>query len=68
MIRDYNDVLQLYNQNIAPSKIDYESYQPKHAWIPIDVIKQTFEKTTQFYRMLMKNILEEKIQITISGM
>src|SRR5687768_14794183 len=60
VIKDYNDVLQLYNQNVMPSKIDYESYRPKLAWLPADVAKKTFEKTTQFYRMPMGTNLKKR--------
>ena len=60
VIKDYNDVLQLYNQNLTPSKIDYESYRSKLAWLPVDVIKNTFERTTQFYRMPMGTYLKKR--------
>ncbi len=60
VIKDYNDVLQLYNQNVMPSKIDYESYRPKLAWLPVDVVKKTFERTTQFYRMPMGTNLKKR--------
>ena len=46
VIMDYNDALMLYNQNIMPSKIDFESYQSKLAWLPANVIKNMFEQTT----------------------
>src|SRR5688500_7650007 len=60
VIKDYNNVLQLYNQNVMPSKNDYESYRPKLAWLPADVIKNTFEWTTQFYRMPMGPHLKKR--------
>ena len=60
VIKDYNHMLQLYNQNVMPSKIDYESYRPKLAWLPVDVIKHTFERTTQFYRMPMGTNLKKR--------
>src|SRR5688500_4502887 len=60
VITDYHDVVQLYNQNIMPSKIDYESYRSKLAWLPVDIIKSTFERTTQFYRMPMGTNLKKR--------
>ena len=32
------------------STIDFAALQPKFGWLPVDVIKSTFENTTQFYR------------------
>ena len=60
VITDFDDVLQLHNQNITPSKIDYKSYRSKLAWLPTDVIKRTFEQTTQFYRMPMETYLKKR--------
>ena len=31
------------------SDIDCEALQPKFGWLPVDIIKHMFEKTTQFY-------------------
>ena len=31
-----------------PSNIDYKSLQPNFGWLPADVIKLTFDNTTQF--------------------
>ena len=60
VITDFNDVLQLHNQNIMPSKIDYKSFQPKLAWLPAEVIKKTFKQTAQFYRMPMGTYLKKR--------
>ncbi len=32
-----------------PSRIDFQALQPKFGWLPVDVIRPTFDKTTQFY-------------------
>ena len=32
------------------SSINFESLQPKFGWLPVDVIRNTFNNTTQFYR------------------
>jgi hypothetical protein len=50
---DLPSVLQLYSQEIKPRKVDYEKYIPKFAWLPVDIIKKTFEATTQHYRTPM---------------
>lgn len=60
VITDYHDILQLYNRNVTPSKIDYVAYRPKLAWLPADIIKNTFEWTTQFYRMPMGTYLKKR--------
>src|SRR5687768_17513450 len=65
VITDYHYVIQLvYSQNITPSKISYESYRSKLAWLPVDVIKSTFEWTTQFYRMPMGAYLKKRYKFS----
>ena len=32
------------------STVDFEALQPKFGWLPVDVIKSTFDNTTQFHR------------------
>ena len=60
VIKDFNDVLQLYSQNVTPSKIDFELYRSKLAWLPVDVIENIFEQATQFYRMPMRTYLKKR--------
>ena len=48
-VGDYKPTLEFYNRNITPSDVDYESLRSKFVWLPTDIIKQTFEKTTQYY-------------------
>ena len=43
-----------------PSKINHISYHSKLAWLPIDVIKNTFEKTMQYYQMPMGAYLKKR--------
>ena len=43
-----------------PSEIDFESYRSKLAWLPVEVIKNTFERTTQFYRMHIGTYLKKR--------
>ena len=31
-----------------PSKVDYEKFRPRLLWSPLDVVRKTFENTTQF--------------------
>ena len=57
---DYQDLLLLHNQNVVPSKADYDQYQSKLAWLPISIIEQTFARTTQFYRMPMGTYLKKR--------
>ena len=37
-------------REVKESPIDYEALQPMFGWLPIDVIRNTFTQTTQFYR------------------
>ena len=54
----YSRVFQAHNtvesqpkpRQIDSSAIDFEDLQPKFGWLPIDVIRDTFNATTQFYR------------------
>jgi len=35
----------------SPSEQDYEALQPCFAWLPMEIIKKTFSKTTQYARL-----------------
>ena len=41
------------------SKFDYKHNQSKLAWLPTNIIEQTFARTTQFYRMPMGTYLKK---------
>jgi hypothetical protein len=45
----------IQNVNLSPQNIDYPSYQSKIGWCPMDLIKPTFEYTTQLARGLQKH-------------
>ncbi len=62
-----NDIiteLKLIVQSIAasthPHKLDLEKYMSKLGWAPINVIKATFENTTQFYTTPMSSTLKKR--------
>ena len=57
---NYQDLLLLHNQNVMPSKVDYSQYQSNLAWLPINIIEQTFARRTQFYRMPMSTYLKKR--------
>ena len=57
---DLPSLFQLYSQEVKPREIDYESFAPKFAWLPIDIIKRTFESTTQYYRTPMGTHLKKR--------
>ena len=48
-INDLPSIFQTYEHNVKPRAVDYQKYQSKFAWLPSDIIKHTFENTTQFY-------------------
>ena len=45
VLTDLPSMFQLYNQEIMPRQPDYKKYVSKFAWIPLDIIKRTFEST-----------------------
>ena len=59
-VLEHHDLLQLHNQDVTPSKVDYSQYQSKLAWLPVNIVEQTFAKTTQFYRMPMGTYLKKR--------
>jgi hypothetical protein len=38
---------------------DYDALHPRFAWLPTDIIKKTFEVTTQYTRMPLNNVLRK---------
>jgi hypothetical protein len=49
-ISDLPHIFQIYAQEVKAREIDYEQYISKFAYMPVDIIKRTFQATTQFYR------------------
>jgi len=60
VITDLPGLFQLYSQEIKPRQIDFEHYVAKFAWLPLDIIKRTFEATTQYYRTPMSTHLKKR--------
>ena len=52
-------VLKAYEYKTKFKDPDYAALQPNFAWLPMDIIKHTFEKTTQFGRMPMSSVLRK---------
>ena len=50
IITDLPSTFHEYETRIKPRAIDFERFRSKFAWQPVDIIKRTFENTTQFYR------------------
>ena len=46
----------------TPSKIYHEAIQPFFAWIPVDRVQKTFERTTQFMPMSSSTYLRKQHQ------
>ena len=46
-------------RQVDTSNIDFEAMQPKFGWLPIDVIRNTFANTTQYYRARASNHLKK---------
>jgi len=40
----------LFASDSKPSAIDYEKYRSRMLWLPLDIVKKTFAKTTQYAR------------------
>ena len=45
---------------VKTSDPDYEKQRPLFAWLPLDVIKKTYELTTQYARIPMSTILQKR--------
>ena len=41
---------------------DYDKLRPKFAWLPIETIRETFNKTTQYGRVSMSEILKKRFK------
>src|SRR5574339_96692 len=57
------DVVEDYvigNHMVTPAHLHFKIICPKFAWLPTDMIKKTFEMTTQFYRMPMGKYLKKR--------
>ena len=50
IITDLPMMYSIYEREVKPRPINYDKYQSKFGWQPPDVIKKTFEQTTQYYR------------------
>jgi len=51
IIKDIPSMYFLYKHLIQPRAVDYQKYSHHFIFVPPEVIKQTFEGTTQFYRV-----------------
>ena len=59
VLTDVPSLLQLYSQEIKPREINFEHYQPKLAWLPLDIVKKTFEATAHFDQTSMRTYLKK---------
>lgn len=50
IIKDLPSLYQMYERVIKPRAIDFQKYAQHFIFVPPDIIKRTFEGTTQFYR------------------
>jgi hypothetical protein len=46
-------------REVSEAPRDYDALRPRFAWLPTDIIKKTFEVTTQFARMPLNTILRK---------
>ena len=51
---------QCHEREVIPKEPNYEKPRPYFGWLPINIIKRTFENTTQLARMLMSTILQKR--------
>ena len=49
IIKDTFTMYSLYKHTIQPRAVDYQKYTQHFIFVPPEVIKRTFKKTTQFY-------------------
>ena len=57
LIMDLPTLYQAHERRIQPKDPDYEALCPNFGWLPTDVIKQTFQNSTQFARIPMSTTL-----------
>ena len=53
---------------VSGNKPDYESFRSLFGWLPTDVIKQTFQLTTQYTRTPMSAILKKHYKSLFSAL
>jgi hypothetical protein len=46
-------------RKISETLRDYDALRPRFAWLPTDIIKKTFEVTTQYARMPLNTVLHK---------
>jgi hypothetical protein len=56
--RDF--LYQVHERTIQPATIDFASYRPYFAWLPTDIIKKTFENTTQHASLPMSTYMKRQ--------
>ena len=54
---------QCHEREVIPKEPNYEKPRPYFGWLPINIIKRTFENTTQLARMLMSTILQKRYKL-----
>ena len=59
VITDLPMVFQIYDCEVKARPIDYESYRPKFAWLPTNIIEKMFQNTTQFYHTPMSTHMQK---------
>jgi hypothetical protein len=47
---------------VAEAPRDYDALRPRFAWLPTDIIKKTFDVTTQYARMPLNTILQKRFK------
>jgi len=62
LFHDAEILIESCTHQTRPGQVDYEKTQPRLGWAPIDVIKRTFDATTQFVKIPMSNLLRKTFQ------
>ena len=60
ILNDLPSIFQAYEHSVRPRAIDYQQYQYKFTFLPTDVIKHTFDNTTQFYRSAVSPAMQKR--------
>ena len=59
MFTDIPCMVEIYEREVNPRPVDYESFRRNFCWLPTNVIKQTFENTNQWHKMPMSTHLKK---------
>ena len=68
VIKSPSDLFNEYEHHIQPRAIDFQRYQPHFIIVPSNIIKRTFQNSTQFYRATMNPSMKKRYKTPFSSL